>query len=93
MSISLVDALEDVELQAGQTYRCEVRGHQVELRVLAGPAVDHRDTSTALPESDVILDAWCELPQPTPIGRVKSRLVASLPIDIPTIPSDEESVP
>ncbi len=93
MSISLVNALEDVELEAGQTYRCEVRGHQIELRVLAERAVDHRDESTALSESDVMLDAWCELPGPTPIRRVKSRLVASLPIDIPYIPAEEESAP
>lgn len=93
MSISLVDALEDVDLKTGQTYRCEVRGNQVEVRVLARPAVGPRDESTALPECDVMIDAWCELPRPTPIGRVKSRLVANLPIDIPPIPSDEESVP
>lgn len=91
MSISLVDALEDVQLEAGQTYRCEVRGHQVELRVLAERAGDRRDESTALPESDVMLDAWCELPRPPVIRRVVAKRVDQLPFDIPHIPPEEGS--
>ena len=86
MSISLVDALEDVELEAGQTYRCEVRGHHVELRVLTAQAL--RDESTGLIESDVMLDPWCELPKPPAVGRITSRRVERLPFDIPHIPAE-----
>ena len=92
MSISLVDALEDVPFEAGQTYRCEVRGHQVELRVLAGPASTRRDVSTALSENDVMLDAWCELPRPPVIRRVSTKRVDHLPFDIPHIPPEEGTI-
>jgi hypothetical protein len=91
MSISLVDALEDVELEAGQTYRCEVRGHQVELHVLAAPTVNRRNDSTALSDDDVMLDAWCELPRPPVIRRVIAKRVDQLPFDIPHIPPEEGS--
>ncbi len=92
MSISLVDALEEVELEAGQTYHCEVRGHQVELRVLAGPAIDRRDESTVLSENDVMLDGWCELPRPSVIRRVVAKRVDQLPFDIPHIPPEEGTI-
>ena len=39
MATSLMEALESVELAAGQTYRCQVRGQLVEVRVLE-PAAD-----------------------------------------------------
>ena len=41
-------------------------------------------------DSDVMLDAWCELPRPPVIGRVTPRRVDQLPFDIPHIPTDEE---
>ena len=87
MSISLVDALEDVELEAGQTYRCEVRGQQIDLHVLTAPPAEHRDEST-LCERDVMLDAWCELPRPPVIRRVAAKRVEQLPFDIPQIPEE-----
>ena len=88
MSISIVDALEDVELEAGQTYRCEVRGQQIELRVLTGPPAEHRDVSNSLSDSDVMHDAWCELPRPPVIRRVAAKRVDQLPFDIPQIPEE-----
>ena len=36
---------------------------------------------------DVMLEPWCELPRPTPIGGIASRFVENLPFDIPEIPS------
>ncbi|MFM9965612.1 MAG: hypothetical protein ACKV2Q_30875 [Planctomycetaceae bacterium] len=94
MSISLVDALEDVELEAGRTYCCEVRGRQVELRVLSVPPATRSVASVStetggLRDEDIRLDPWCEFPLPTPLSRVIPRSVASLPFDIPEIPSDE----
>lgn len=41
-------------------------------------------------DSDVMLDPWCELPGPAVIGRVTSRLVNSLPFDIPHIPVEKD---
>ena len=96
MSISLVDALEDVELEAGRTYCCEVRGRQVELRVLpvspATPFIASGSAETGgLRDEDVRLDPWCDLPPPRPLSYVVPQEVPNLPFDIPEIPSDEVS--
>ena len=95
MSISLTDALKGVELEAGRTYRCAVRGHRVELRVLPELAdepdsVDEAAATGGLKDEDIRLDPWCDLPSPRPLARVESRRVAHLPIDIPEIPADED---
>lgn len=79
-------ALEDVELEVGRTYQCELRGHQIEVRVLSKP-----ETSSCLSAEDVMLDPWCELPSPKTIGVLSSSLVEHLPFDIPEIPVTEET--
>lgn len=95
MSISLADALEQVELEPGRTYECEVRGQQVELRVLAkptstAPAVRNQYATTpGLHPDDIRLDAWCELPSPKPLSRVIPRPIARHPFDIPEIPHED----
>ena len=86
MSISLADALEEVELEPGQTYSCEVRGRHVEVHVFHKSPTARAETG--LPEEDVMLDPWCELPSPAPLSRVVPRLVESLPFDIPEIPRE-----
>lgn len=55
MSIALADALEDVELEEGRTYRCEVHGRQVEVRVLANPmsSANLRNAGMMLDSNDV----------------------------------------
>lgn len=95
MSIALADALADVDLEVGQTYRCEVHGRQVELRVRAKPVTStglSPVTATGLSEEDVMLDPWCELPSPKAIRTHSVRRVERLPYDIPVIPADEEVV-
>lgn len=95
MSISLADALEEVDLEAGKTYCCEVAGRYVELRVFAESPKPSSSTpivskpSATITEDDIMLDSWCELPSPPSLGRIKTRLVASLPVDIPEIPANE----
>ena len=86
MSIALADALEDVELEEGRTYLCEVHGRQVEVRVLTEPRF-----SEGLSAEDIMLDPWCELPSPRAVGSCSSRLVERLPFDIPEIPASEVS--
>ena len=53
MSVSLTEALRDVDLQPGQTYRYEVRGHNVELRVL-----DKQTATTVNPRSPLRTSCW-----------------------------------
>ena len=62
MSLSLVEALGQVDLEAGRVYRCQVKGNWVELRVLK-PTEVH--PVSVYDESDVMLDPWVEFPRPT----------------------------
>ena len=87
MSLTLVEALGQVDLEAGRVYRCQVKGHWVELRVL-GPGTIQ--PSARYDESDVMLDPWVEFPQPTSGIVVRAKL-GSLPLpDVPAIPEDED---
>lgn len=77
--MTLAEALESVDLEPGRTYRCQVRGKAVEVRV--GSAAEHggaapstkRLLTKGLCEEDIMLDAWCELPGPKPEFRVVVR--------------------
>ncbi len=90
MNITLAEALRDVDLQPGRTYRCEVRGQEVEVRVLT-PMHVGEETSSAIPNSDVMVDAWVEFPEPLCRSRGVSRQGPPLLPDIPAIPRDEDS--
>ena len=59
MSLSLVEALGQVDLEAGRVYRCQVKGKLVELRVLEPGELPN---VSAFDESDVMLDPWVEFP-------------------------------
>ena len=67
MSISLADALQQVDLEAGRVYQCEVGPMHVVVRV-------ESRNSGPLPApfnpSDVMLDPWTDLPSPEPISIV-----------------------
>lgn len=89
MSVSLTEALLDVDLQPGRTYRCEVRGHHVELRVL-GPRAYGDDPESAIPDADVMLEPWLELPELACRAQGVSHLASAPPPDIPAIPHDGE---
>jgi hypothetical protein len=69
MSLSIAEALEQVELEPGHIYSCQVKGHWVELRVLK-PGMDPRST---IDESDIRLDPWVELNRPTSGIYVRAR--------------------
>jgi hypothetical protein len=85
MSLSLVEALGQVDLEAGRIYRCTVKGKRVELRVLeAGQVLP----SARYDESDVMLDPWVELPQPTPLFSVTAEFGPTPLPDVPEIPDD-----
>jgi hypothetical protein len=89
MSLSLIEALSQVDLEPGQTYRCRVKGRIVELHVRE--AIPPELLPAPLVESDIMLDAWVELPQPTGGRRVRGK-PGKLPLpDAPEIPTDEEN--
>jgi hypothetical protein len=62
MSLTIAEALEQLELEPGRIYSCQVKGHRVELRVL--PPDESRKT-LLIDEKDIMLDPWVELPRPT----------------------------
>ena len=87
MSVSLAEALKDVELHERQVYHCLVNGQRVEVRVLGPKGVTQ---PARFDESDVMLDPWIEFPLPKPTSCVEGVMgKAQLP-DRPQIPTDWE---
>ena len=80
MSMSLMDALAEVDLAPGQTYRCVVKDCRVVLQVFSEP-------STC--DADVPLDDPFEHPFPTPTMRTKVSL-GNLPLPEPLELSAED---
>jgi hypothetical protein len=88
MSDLLVQALEQMQLKPGQTYRCPVKGGVVELRLL--DTLPPEMLPAPLVESDIMLDPWVELPEPEG-GVTIIATPGELPLpDVPDIPTDEE---
>jgi hypothetical protein len=87
MGVSLAEALGQVDLEAGQVYRCQVRGHWVELRVLDPVDV----CPSSWDASDVMLDPWAEFPLPAPSITVVGKIGPFPPPDAPEIPGDEDA--
>jgi hypothetical protein len=82
MNTLLIEALRGLDLRPGQTYRAQVDGRTVELRV-----VEEGPTPEVV--AGVMLQPWVELPFEA-AGTVQAHLGA-LPLpDPPTIPADEE---
>jgi hypothetical protein len=86
MSLSIAEPLEQVDLEPGQVYSCQVKGYWVELRVLP-PGEDPK--SSLIEESEIMLDPWVQLPRPAPTFRVLGRYGPPPRPHIPEIPSDE----
>jgi hypothetical protein len=87
MSLSIAEALEQVDLEPGQVYSCQVKGHWVELGVLPS---GERPKPTQIDESDIMLDPWVRLPQPAPTFEVLGEYGPPPRPYIPEIPSDED---
>jgi hypothetical protein len=88
MSISLVDALRQVDLQSGSVYQCQIGRFRVEVRVDENVP---ETVPTPLERSDVMLDPWTDFPA-LPPGRVVQAAPAPpvLP-DLPDLPTDAPS--
>lgn len=87
MGVSLAEALEQVNLEPGRTYRCQVGEHWVELRVL--PAADLPPASPVDVEN-FMMDPWVALPTPAGTGvLLRATPGTQIPVDVPYIPSEE----
>ncbi len=89
MSVPLAEALEQVDLEAGRTYQCRVKGRVVLVHVLH--VMPPEMLPAAPTENDVMLDPWTELPMPAGEIRLRSRPGPLPPSDLPEIPKDEDS--
>jgi len=88
MSLSLAEALRQVDLEAGRVYRCHVKDKWVELRVV-GP--EESSPLSTYHESDVMLDPWIEFPHPKSGIRLRAK-PGTLPLpDVPEIPTDDDN--
>ena len=87
MNNPLVEALAPLNLEPGRTYRCQVNGRRVEVRVLE-EAPDEM-LPAPLVESDIMLDPWIEFPQPEASFYVAATLGEVPPPDPPDIPMEE----
>lgn len=91
MSLTLIEALSQVDLEPGRTYRCRVKDRMVEVRVQEAIPVEL--LPDPLKESDVMimLDPWVEFP-PLEGGIILRSKPGEMPLpDVPEIPTDEEN--
>ena len=87
MNSPLVEALAPLNLEPGRTYRCQVNGRRIEVRVLE-EAPDEM-LPAPLVESDIMLDPWVELPEPEARFYVATTL-GEVPLpDPPDIPTED----
>ena len=86
MSMSLVEALSQVPLEVGRTYRCKIE----EMEVVVDVRKFVSEEAPSIPESDIMLEAWLELPAPAGGVIVQSEWGPPDLPDIPEIPQDEE---
>lgn len=88
MGVSLAEALEQVKLEPGQTYRCRVKDKWVEVRVL--PAAEFPPVSP-IDVENYMMDPWVELPVPSGTGvLIRAKPGTQVPVDVPHIPSEED---
>lgn len=87
MSISLADALRQVDLQGGRVYQCHVGRFRVEVRV---EETALQVLPAPLESTDVMLDPWTDLP--TPQAKVVFQAAPGSPVlpDPPDLPTDAQ---
>lgn len=88
MSITLTEALGQVDLEPGRTYRCRVNGRTIEVRVVE--EIPSALMPAPLDESDIMLDPWFVLPPPTGGVIVRATPGKLPPPDLLEIPAEDE---
>lgn len=84
MSMTIAEALANVDLETGRTYRVRVNNRLVELKVLPDVA--------GISEDDLMLDPWTVLPSPLVVRRVQTKKI-SPPLPVPQIISPADLKP
>ncbi|HQU41284.1 MAG TPA: hypothetical protein PK867_00670 [Pirellulales bacterium] len=85
MTVPLAKALEQVDLDAGNIYRCRVKGQWVEVRVFA---TEPPGLAKPFVASEVMIDPWVELPGVSFLRRCPARRGLDFSFDVPSAPTD-----
>ncbi len=88
MSISLADALRQVDLRGGEVYQCQVGRFRVEVRV---DETVPQWIPDPLETSDVMLDPWADFPAAPSQGVVQATPGPPVLPDCPDLPMDAAS--
>ena len=88
MSTLLGEALAQLDLEPGQSYRTAVEGYEVEVRVL-GRVAEKTSEEAALHADGRMLDPWFAIPDPPTAMTVIASAGEPLPFDRPDIPHEE----
>lgn len=87
MSISLADALRQVDLRGGGVYQCQVGRFRVEVRVEeTAPQL----LPAPLESTDVMLDPWTDLPAPQSLNVLQATPGSPVLPDLPDLPADAQ---
>ena len=70
MSISLAEALRQVDLRPGRVYQCQVGRFRVEVRV---DETEPQLVPAPVNDSDIMLDPWTDLPAPRSTAIVQAE--------------------
>ncbi|MBL8848942.1 MAG: hypothetical protein JNG89_04630 [Planctomycetaceae bacterium] len=94
--MTIAEALAAAEREPGRAYRCQVHGKTIEVRLVpdaeqddSAPLPRERLLTKSLCDDDIMLDAWCELPEPKWTRRVRATRRERFMPDIPEIPRDD----
>ncbi|HVA50843.1 MAG TPA: hypothetical protein VNH11_31155 [Pirellulales bacterium] len=85
MTVPLAKALEQADLDAGNIYRCRVKGRWVEVRVFA---TEPPAFAKPFVVSDVMIDPWVGLPGVSFLRRCSARHGLDFSFDVPSVPTD-----
>lgn len=90
MSTLLIEALGQLNLKPGQTYRTTVNGHEVEVRMLDTPCPEEPPEERSQFDDLVMMNLWLDIP-PSPEARTIKAHRGTLPApDPPIIPPEDE---
>lgn len=80
--MTLIEALEAIDLEPGRIYRCQIRGMSVELRVDSEDIVSETGSVESTVIEDAPMPAWFEIPSPEPISIIRP-VFQPLPMPVP----------
>ena len=91
MNALLTQAIGQLHLQPGQTYRTTVNGQEVEVRIL-----ETKSPRTEVPSQlaeEGMSELYLEIPEPNEVHILRPSAGPADPFDAPILPAEEETAP